>query len=122
MMNECDFFFLNLCNFCIAKSDERNKYECYLSSEKIMLLLVKRFHSQSSSIPKGINIYLPILRPVILKMTFVVCLLLCLSATACLSAPQSGGVSAKLDWWRDSSFNSPSSSYLYTSFREKVII
>ena len=115
-------FFKTSANFVFAESDERNKYECCSSSEKIMLLHVKRFHSQSSSIPKGINIYLPILRPVILKMAFVVCLLLCLSATACLSAPQSGGVSAKLDWWRDSSFNSPSSSYLYTSFREKVII
>ena len=38
-----------------------------------------------------------------------------------MSAPQSAGVSAKLDWWRENSFNSASSNYLYTSFREKVI-
>jgi hypothetical protein len=34
--------------------------------------------------------------------------------------PISGGVSAKVDWWRDNSFNTPSSQYLYSSFREKV--
>ena len=44
----------------------------------------------------------------------------CVLALKAKGAPQSAGVSAKVDWWRDNSFNSPSSEYLYSSFREKV--
>ena len=44
----------------------------------------------------------------------------CILALKAKGGPLSGGVSAKVDWWRDNSFNSPSSEYLYSSFREKV--
>ena len=44
----------------------------------------------------------------------------CVLALEANGVPQSGGVSAKVGWWRDGSFNSPSSEYLYSSFREKV--
>ncbi len=44
----------------------------------------------------------------------------CILALKAKGGPQSGGVSAKVRWWRDNSFNSPSSEYLYSSFREKV--
>ena len=37
-----------------------------------------------------------------------------------MPVPQSGGISGKLDWWRNNSFNSASPDYLYNSFREKV--
>ena len=44
----------------------------------------------------------------------------CVLALEANGVPQTGGVSAKVGWWRDGSFNSPSSEYLYSSFREKV--
>ena len=46
--------------------------------------------------------------------------LACCLALEAEGAPQSAGVSAKLDWWKDGSFNSASSEYMYSSFREKV--
>ena len=33
---------------------------------------------------------------------------------------QPGGISGSINWWKDNSFNSPSSDYLYQSFRTKV--
>ena len=95
--------------------------ECNVSYEEIIFYLLKGFMVSLLVYFGGSTYIYNFLRPVTLKMSYVICLLLCLSATGCLSAPQSGGVSAKLDWWRDSSFNSASSNYLYTSFREKVI-
>ena len=47
-------------------------------------------------------------------------LLVCLGSLGTKASPQSAGVSAKLNLWRQDSFNSASSDYLYTSFREKV--
>ena len=44
----------------------------------------------------------------------------CVLALEANGMPQSGGVSAKVGWWRNGSFNSPSSEYLYSSFRDKV--
>ena len=42
--------------------------------------------------------------------------------TSVIMAPplQPGGISGSLNWWKDNSFNSPSSDYLYQSFRTKV--
>ena len=57
-----------------------------------------------------------------MRTGYAIFLLACLGTTSCEAAPQSAGVSAKLDWWRQDSFNSASSDYLYTSFRDKVII
>ena len=38
-----------------------------------------------------------------------------------MAAPlQPGSISGSINWWRDNSFNTPSSDYLYQSFRTKV--
>ena len=55
-----------------------------------------------------------------MKTGYAFLLLVCLGTLGSEAAPQSAGVSAKLDWWCQDSFNSASSDYLYTSFREKV--
>ncbi len=55
-----------------------------------------------------------------MKTIWSLFLVACVLALKAKGAPKSAGVSAKLDWWRDGSFNSPSSEYLYSSFREKV--
>ena len=55
-----------------------------------------------------------------MKMNKAMILVFCTLVLNTEAAPLSGGVSAKVDWWRNNSFNSPSSEYLYSSFREKV--
>ncbi len=55
-----------------------------------------------------------------MKMIWSMFLVSCILALKIKGAPQSGGVSAKVDWWPDNSFNSPSSEYFYSLFREKV--
>ena len=47
-------------------------------------------------------------------------LIVCLGTIGTMPAPQSGGISGKLIWWWNNSFNSASLDYLYNSFREKV--
>ena len=90
---------------------------CNVSYEKIIFYLSSGFMVSLLVFFGGSTNIFNLLRPVTLKMPFINCLLICLSATICISAPQSGGVSAKLDWWKDTNFNSASSNYLYTSFR-----
>lgn len=55
-----------------------------------------------------------------MKMNWPMFLVFCILVLKAKAGPLSGRVSAKVDWWRDNSFNSPSSEYLYSSFREKV--
>ena len=55
-----------------------------------------------------------------MKTKWSLILLACFLAVEAEGAPQSAGVSAKLDWWKNNSFNSASSQYMYSSFREKV--
>jgi hypothetical protein len=55
-----------------------------------------------------------------MRMINSIIIVSCALALEANGMPQSGGVSAKVGWWRNGSFNSPSSEYLYSSFRDKV--
>ena len=51
---------------------------------------------------------------------FLFLLALCLETSMVLTAPKSAGISGLVNWWKNDSFNSSLSDYLYSSFRTKV--
>ena len=53
--------------------------------------------------------------------TLLFFLAISLNSPGIMAAPfQPGGISGPINWWKDNSFNSSSSDYLYQSFRTKV--